>query len=128
MIKRSEKHGFKLHVGTHIYKKLNKTVDNNGTVEEFETFEKVEPMTGDEIKLGIARHLYKTGVSVWFPTFSNQNTLVTPNKATTNFESRQPSYIFRSRTSAFLDFGTNRAKLPHLESPYPESAPIPFES
>ena len=66
MIKRSEKHGFNLHVGTHIYKKLNKTIETNGTVEEFETFEKVEPMTGDEVKLGIARHLYKTGVSGWF--------------------------------------------------------------
>ena len=39
-IKRSEKHGFNLHVGTHIFKKLNKTIDNNGTMETFETTEK----------------------------------------------------------------------------------------
>ena len=63
-IKRSEKHGFNLHVGTHIFKKLNKTIDNNGTMETFETTEKVEPMTGKEVKLGIARHLFKTGVKV----------------------------------------------------------------
>ena len=63
-IKRSEKHGFNLHVGTHIFKKMNKTVDNNGTMETFETVEKVEPMTGKEVKLGIARHLFKTGVKI----------------------------------------------------------------
>ena len=54
-IKRSEKHGFNLHLGTHIFAKVNSTS---------ELLEKKEPMTGDELKLGIARHLFSTGVNM----------------------------------------------------------------
>ena len=59
---KTEKHGYNVFLDTeYIFKKFNQT-DQNGQVVEIS--KKVEPSDGEELKLALARRLYKTGISL----------------------------------------------------------------
>ena len=62
---KTEKHGYNIFLDTeYIFKKFNETISVNGTDQIFEVSKKVEPISGDEVKLALARRLYKNGVGL----------------------------------------------------------------